>query len=75
MSLADVEAAVCEFRDDRPQVVSLQPNSLADVWDDFRRVGEALGVLERGSIDRELSCPPFRKPRECLPWDSLCFRR
>jgi iron complex transport system substrate-binding protein len=47
VSLADVESAVCEFHGDRPQVVSLQPNSLSDVWEDFRRVGEALGVAER----------------------------
>jgi iron complex transport system substrate-binding protein len=31
-----------------PQVVSLQPDSLAGIWQDIRRTGEALGVGERG---------------------------
>src|SRR5512133_1810714 len=32
----------------RPQIVSLQPNSLAEIWEDFRRVAGALGIAERG---------------------------
>jgi iron complex transport system substrate-binding protein len=32
----------------RPRIVSLQPNSLADIWDDIRRVACALGIAERG---------------------------
>ena len=32
----------------QPQIVSLQPNSLADIWDDIRRVAGALGIAERG---------------------------
>ncbi len=45
--LSDVEAAVCEFVGSKPRVLSLEPNALADVWEDFLRVGEALGVRER----------------------------
>lgn len=36
-SLAQVEEAVCAVLPTRPTIVSLKPNSLADVFDDFRR--------------------------------------
>lgn len=48
VSLRDVEAAVCALIDSKPQIVSLQPNTLADVWLDIMRVAEAFGVHERG---------------------------
>src|SRR5947199_1013561 len=48
VSLRDVEEAVCDWVDGRPQVVSLVPNCLADVWADVARVAEALGVPQRG---------------------------
>jgi iron complex transport system substrate-binding protein len=48
VSLRDVEQALCEWLDSRPRIVSLQPDALADVWADIRRVAEALGVPERG---------------------------
>lgn len=50
VSLRDVEAAVCELIDSKPQIVSLQPNALADVWTDIMRVAEALGIHERGRM-------------------------
>jgi iron complex transport system substrate-binding protein len=43
VSLKDVEQAVCQVTSSRPVIVSLKPDSLADVWDDIRRVGNALG--------------------------------
>ena len=48
VSQRDVEEAVGRWLDGRPRIVSLAPNALADVWDDIRRVAEALEVLERG---------------------------
>jgi iron complex transport system substrate-binding protein len=48
VSQRDVEAAVCGWVDAPVRVVSLQPNTLADVWDDLRAVAAALGVPERG---------------------------
>lgn len=48
VSLKDVAAAVCEWLGSRPLVVSLRPDSLADVWADIRRVAAALGAPERG---------------------------
>lgn len=50
VSQRDVEQAVCDWFDARPQVVSLAPNALADVWDDIRRVADALGAPERGEL-------------------------
>lgn len=47
VSLKDVEQAVCELTSSRPVIVSLEPNSLDDVWADIRRVGEALGAANR----------------------------
>jgi iron complex transport system substrate-binding protein len=44
VSFKDVEEAVCQFTSSRPVIVSLEPNSLADVWTDIRRTGEALGA-------------------------------
>lgn len=48
VSLKDVEAAVCSFVGSRPSLVSLEPNSLDDIWQDFRQVARTLGVPERG---------------------------
>lgn len=47
VSLKDVEQAVCELTNSRPVIVSLEPNSLEDVWADIRRVGEALDAADR----------------------------
>jgi iron complex transport system substrate-binding protein len=49
VSLADVEAAVCEWLEGRPRIVSLAPEALADIFTDIARVAEALGVAERGT--------------------------
>ncbi len=48
VSLKDVEEAVCQFTSSQPVIVSLEPNALADVWADIRRVAETLGAPERG---------------------------
>jgi iron complex transport system substrate-binding protein len=47
-SLADVEAALGEWTGSQPRVLSVAPTSLADVFESFRRVGEALALPERG---------------------------
>jgi iron complex transport system substrate-binding protein len=48
VSLRDVERSVAARLASRPRIVSLQPNSLADIWDDFRRVASALDIAARG---------------------------
>jgi iron complex transport system substrate-binding protein len=49
VSLREVERAVCSWLRTCPRLVSLTPNSLADVWADVERVAEALGGPERGA--------------------------
>jgi iron complex transport system substrate-binding protein len=48
VSLRDVEAAMARGMKGRPQIVSLQPDSLTQIWMDIRRVASALGVPDRG---------------------------
>lgn len=44
VSLQDVEKAVATLTHSQPQIISLQPNVLSDVWADIDRVADALGV-------------------------------
>lgn len=48
VSLKDVEQAVCDLVSSQPQLVSLEPNALADIWADIQRVARALGAPARG---------------------------
>jgi iron complex transport system substrate-binding protein len=48
VDLREVQRVVAEWRDSPAQIVSLQPNTLADVWADINRVAQALGAAERG---------------------------
>jgi iron complex transport system substrate-binding protein len=48
VSLRDVEDAVRAGLPSQPAIVSMRPDSLADVWADMRAIAGALGVPERG---------------------------
>lgn len=48
VSTKDLQAAACDMLGPHVQVVSLHPNSLADIWDDISRVAEALSAPTRG---------------------------
>ncbi len=48
VSLRDVEAALARGLRGSPRIVSLQPNSLDEIWEDFRRVACALDIADRG---------------------------
>src|SRR6185437_15626179 len=48
VSLREVEEMVGGWQGKRPEIVSLAPNKLADIWDDMRRVAVALGIEEPG---------------------------
>jgi len=48
VSLRDVERAIARGIQGSPRIVSLQPDSLADIWEDFRRVARSLAIPERG---------------------------
>ena len=48
VSLPEVEEAVSHWLGRRPQIISLSPARLADIWEDIRRVAAALDLAERG---------------------------
>ena len=48
VSLPEVEQAVAQWLVSRPQIISLSPNRLADIWEDIRRVADALELTEHG---------------------------
>lgn len=48
VSLKDVEEAACALMPSHPQIVSLEPNTLSDVFEDVRRVSAALEVRDAG---------------------------
>lgn len=50
VSLKDVEEAACHLLDSPPEIISLEPNSLADIYADIKRVGTALGVNEKSEL-------------------------
>jgi iron complex transport system substrate-binding protein len=80
VSLRDVQQAVCDWLDSRAVVVSLEPNSLADLWTDIARVAEACGAAEReteliGLLQRRMEAIakrarslPDRPSVACLEW-------
>jgi iron complex transport system substrate-binding protein len=48
--LSDVEDAVASWLGKRPQIVSLAPTRLAEVWQDIQRVGDTLGVSQQACL-------------------------
>jgi iron complex transport system substrate-binding protein len=48
VSLEDVERALAGSVSSRPVLVALEPNALADIWEDIRRVAAACGVSSSG---------------------------
>lgn len=81
VSLKDVEAAVCGWATSQPRVVACEPNSLADVWADGRRIATALGLEHNGerllaSMQQRLDsvrakCCALRQPAPrvaCVEW-------
>ncbi len=48
VSLRDVERALEELTESEAEIISLQPNTLADFWQDIVRVASGLGVTDRG---------------------------
>ncbi|MBZ5727360.1 MAG: cobalamin-binding protein [Acidobacteriia bacterium] len=48
VSLRDVELALARGIASHPEIVALQPDSLAGIWQDIRRVAGALGIAAHG---------------------------
>lgn len=77
VSLRDVEQAMARGIEGHPQIVSLQPDSLARIWEDVRRVARSLGIAARGEevvskLQKRMAAlqPAARaKPRvACIEW-------
>jgi iron complex transport system substrate-binding protein len=80
VSLEDVERALTGWVTSRPKLVALEPNALADVWSDIRRVADSCGVSERAEdliakLQNEMqrisgrACASGRRPRvACIEW-------
>jgi iron complex transport system substrate-binding protein len=80
VSERDVEEALCTYVGQRPEVVSLRPNSLADVWQDIARVASALDreregvhliteMQERmGRIAKDTRAVPNKPTVACIEW-------
>jgi iron complex transport system substrate-binding protein len=80
VSQRDVEEAIGQWLDARPAIVTLKPDSLADVWEDMRRAARALEVPERGedlvrrlqqrmgAIATQACSLPQRPSVACVEW-------
>jgi iron complex transport system substrate-binding protein len=80
VSPRDIEAAVGELTGVAAEIVSLQPDRLADVWADIRRVAAALGLAEAGerlvgelearmgAVAAEAAAAPDRPRTACIEW-------
>jgi len=52
VSLRDVEQSIASRLMSAPKIVALNAASLEEIWDDLRRVGEAVGVGAEPAIER-----------------------
>src|SRR5579863_5545955 len=73
VSLRDVEQSIASRLASAPRIVALNPASLADIWDDFRRVGEAVGIDPEpvicGLKNRMEPVNPVVRPTvACIEW-------
>jgi len=80
VSLREVEEAVAEWLGSQPQIVSLEPGTLSDVWGGIIWVAEVLGIPERGAelvknldqrmetIARKAQALPERPTVACIEW-------
>ncbi len=75
VSLRDVEAAMARGLKSRPKIVSLQPDSLTEIWNDIRRVAASLAIPERGEsliadlqARMQLDLPAARPTVACIEW-------
>ncbi len=73
VSLRDVERSIASRLASAPELIALNPASLAGIWEDFRRVGWAVGV-DAEPVIRELQsrmtpcCAPEKPTVACIEW-------
>lgn len=78
VSLRDVERALARGLQSHPEIVSLQPDSLEQIWEDIRRVARALEIADRGDAliaARQAEMRALSRPRgpssprvACIEW-------
>jgi iron complex transport system substrate-binding protein len=78
VSLRDVELALARGMRGSPRIVSLQPDSLEQIWEDVRRVARSLDMPERGedvvrglqSRMKQMETPAGMQPPRiaCIEW-------
>jgi iron complex transport system substrate-binding protein len=73
VSLRDVERSIASRLSSAPRLIALNPSSLADIWEDFRRVGEAAGIsaepVIRALQDRMKPAETAYRPTvACIEW-------
>ena len=73
VSLRDVERSIASRLSSAPQLVALNPASLADIWEDFRCVGEAVGISAEpviGELRGRMTpvCALERPTVACIEW-------
>ncbi len=52
VSFTDVQKAVAKLTCSNPQIISLRPNKLTDIWADIQRVAQTLDVESKPLLDR-----------------------
>jgi iron complex transport system substrate-binding protein len=52
VNLPEVERAIAKLTNSYPQIISLQPDLLNEVWDDIKRVAQTLGVDFKLPLDK-----------------------
>ncbi len=80
VSERDVRTAIGDGLENKPKIVSLSPNALADVWTDIERVATALEIPDRGkelvdslkarltAIAEKTRSLPNRPTVACVEW-------
>ena len=75
VSLKDLESAVCETISSQPQILSLNTNSLSELWRDIQRVADFCGVPERGiNLIKELRGKMEQTAYQCAIEAAHCGR-
>ncbi|NQV23039.1 MAG: cobalamin-binding protein [Rhodopirellula sp.] len=67
VNLKDVEEAICKMIGSQPQIVSLLPMALADIWIDIQSVAKALDDSTAGQTLIESLQQRLRQLKEVLP--------
>lgn len=52
VNFVEVQKAMNQLTDSNPEIISLQPNQLSDIWQDLQKVAQTLGVDPQPILDR-----------------------